>query len=201
MRTINEVLERKAYLEWFRKNLVYEFQKTELSRYWYTVASAYFRTLDNEIDMLRWMLGEIENTWEDDLSGWDCMLDIVQAEPQTRYPHLPKGADYHFFWGKRPRPVCRYFYGPDSPKDDQSFPFDQVQDPSTWNLDEFKHYHRCQRPEDGPFFFTGVGLWEDRQDPNWMAYELGEGPKPVLVNGAWTVGQEPAPPASPPVGE
>lgn len=199
MRTLNEVLERKAYLEWFRKDLVYEFQTTRLSRYWYTVASAYFRTLDNEIDMLRWLLGEIENTWEDDMSNWNCLLDVVQAEPQTRYPHLPKGADYRTFWGSRPRPACRYFFGPDSPKHDQSFPFDQVQDPRTWDRSEFLSHHRYPRRGMTLRFHEPTPAaaqseyYSGRYGPLWMAYELGEGPKPEWVNGAWTVGDLPTP--------
>lgn len=182
MRTLNEVQERKAYLEWFRKQLVYDFQTTPLSRYWYTVASAFFRTLDNELNMLRWMLGEVENTWQDDLSGWNSLLDIVQAAPETRYPHLPLHADYHIHWGKLPRPVCRYFFGPDSPKDDQSFDFTQVQDPRTWNRSEFLHLHRYPSPGDGPRF-------DEREGPLWVAYKLGEGPRPRWVDGAWVVGE------------
>lgn len=193
MRTLNEILERKAYLEWFRHDLAYEFATTPLSRYWYTVASAYFRTLDNEIDMLRWVLGELENTWQDDMSKWMSLLEVVQEEPQTRYPHLPAKADYHTFWGKLPRVRCRYFYGPDSPKDDQSFPFDQVQDPGTWDFKEFLAYHRYPRrglvtrfgdPLPGA---VGDPYWEGRSGPLWMAYELGEGPRPEWRNGAWTV--------------
>lgn len=201
MRTLNELLERKAYLEWFRKQLVYDFQTTPLSRYWYAVASAYFRTLDNEIDMLRWVLGEVENTWEDDLSGWNSLLDVVQAEPQTHYPHLPSGADYHIHWGKLPRPTCRYFFAPDSPKD-ESFPFDQVQDPRTWNRGEYLHLARAARPGDGPKFHeltrgaVGSAYWEGFSGPLWMAYELGEGPKPRWVNGAWVVGDLPTPAAN-----
>lgn len=198
MRTLNEVLERKAYLEWFRHDLVYHFKTTPLSKYWHTVASAYFRTLDNEIDMLRWMLGELENTWVD-LGGWDSLLDMVQAEPQTRYPRLPLKADYHTHWGQRPRPMCRYFFGPDSPKDDQSFPFDQVQDPRTWDRSEFLAHHRYPRPGMTTRFgdplpgAVGKPYWEGRSGPLWMAYELGEGPEPKWVNGAWTVGDLPTP--------
>lgn len=187
MRTLNEILERKDYLEWFRHNLVYDFQTTPLSKYWHAVASAYFRTLDNEIDMLRWMLGELENTWEDDMSKWHCLLDVVQAEPQTRYPHLPLKADSNLYWGKLPRPVCRYFFGPDSPKDDQAFPFDQVRDPRTWDRGEFLAHHRYPRPGMTTRFFTAAN-GSHSGGPLRMAYQLGEGPRPLWVNGAWTVG-------------
>jgi len=192
MRTLNEILERKAYLEWYRHDLVYHFKTTPLSKYWHAVASAYFRTLDNEIDMLRWMLGELENTWVD-LASWDSLLDPVQAEPQTRYPHLPLKADYHTYWGHRPRPMCRYFFGPDSPKDDQSFPFDQVQDPRTWDRNEFLAHHRYPRPGMTTRFHDGTVQGYPNRHPLWMAYELGEGPKPILVNGVWTVGDLPTP--------
>lgn len=193
MRTVNEILERKAYLEWFRHDLAYEFQTTPLSKRKHELASAFYRTLDNEIDMLRWVLGELENTWEDDLRGWIDLYSFVEVEAQTKYPHLPLKADYHTYWGYLPRPACRYFFGPDSPKDDQSFDFSQVQDARTWNRKEYLALHRYPRPgmttrfgDPLPGAVDSV-YWSGLSGPLWMAYHLGEGPAPKWVNGAWTV--------------
>lgn len=132
MRTLTEVLERIAYLDWFKKDLVYHFQVTPMTKQKHAVAAAFYRTLDNEIAMLRWFLGDIENTWSDDTSHYIDLVDVVEKLPPTDFPHLPHKRRPAEYWGVNPVPVCRYFPGPDSPSDDPSFNPANAHDPATW---------------------------------------------------------------------
>lgn len=132
MRTQTELQEKIDYLTWFKHDLEYQFKITPLSAQRYAVATAFYRTIDNEIAMVRWCLGQLENTWEDDLSNFIDLFSPLDQAPATEYPHLPYKRSATEYWGYDPRPVCAYFSGPDSPKDDQNFDFTKAADPATW---------------------------------------------------------------------
>lgn len=132
MRTPTELQEKIDHLSWFKHELSYYFRVTPLGPKKHAVLAAFYRTIDNEIAMLRWVLGQTENTWSDDLSGSMDFRYYVDDLPPTEFPHLPANRKPAEYWGARPSPVCAYFSGPDSPKDDPNFDFSKVGDPSTW---------------------------------------------------------------------
>lgn len=132
MRTVTELQEKIDHLSWFKHELGYYFRTTPLGPKKHAVLAAFYRTIDNEIAMLRWVLGQTENTWSDDTSQSLDFQHYVDDLPATEFPHLPANRKATEYWGFRPMPVCGYFSGPDSPNDDPNFDFSKVGDPSTW---------------------------------------------------------------------
>lgn len=183
MRTPTELQEKIDFLTWFKHDLDYQFRITPLSAQKHAVASAFYRTIDNEIAALRWCLGQLENTWEDDLSQFIDLFSPLRQPPVTEYPHLPYNRTAREYWGRRPQIPCAYISGPDSPKDDQNFDFTTVHDSATW-----KRQSTTQRPK-------SQFLEASDQHPHLVAKSLGEYDQWRAQNPDWVLGM-PWPPRS-----
>lgn len=132
MRTPTELQEKIAHLLWYKQELIYYFQLIDMRAHQHAIMAAYYRTIDNEISILRWALSEIDATWSDDTSMYMDLVDVVEQLPPTEFPHLPYKRSSLEYWGKSPTPVCPYFQGPDSPSDDPNFDPTRASDPTTW---------------------------------------------------------------------
>ncbi len=136
MRTATELQEKIDHLTWYKQQVIFYFRMIPLSAQRHAVAAAFYRTIDNEIALLRWALGQTEQTWSDDHSGADDPVHRVELLPPTEFPHLPYKQRSGDYWPTRPAKVCPYFLGPDSPSDDPNFNPASAQDPSTWKRRE-----------------------------------------------------------------
>lgn len=132
MRTPTELQEKIDHLTWYKHELIYYFRLIPLSTRKHAIVAAYYRTVDNEIALLRWALGQIEQTWTDNLGGAIDLVDLVDKLPPTQFPHLPYKQRASDYWPTPPVKVCPYFSGPDSPSDDPNFNPVQALDPATW---------------------------------------------------------------------
>lgn len=68
MRTESEIREELAHLIAFKKVVVRHFELIELKKHKHALLGAFYATLDHEIDLLRWILGEDIALWRDDMS-------------------------------------------------------------------------------------------------------------------------------------
>lgn len=132
MRHPIELREKIDHLTWYKQEVIYYFRIMPMSAQKHAVLAAFYRTIDNEIALLRWALGEIEQTWSDDHSGADDIAHRVELLPPTEFPHLPYKRHAGEYWSTRPVQVCPYLAGPDSPSDDPDFNPANAQDPTTW---------------------------------------------------------------------
>lgn len=132
MRTATELQEKIDHLTWYKQEVIYYFRIIPLSAQKHAVAAAFYRIIDNEIALLRWVLGQTEQTWSDNHAGADDPAHRVELLPPTELPHLPSKRRADEYWPTPPVKVCRYFAGPDSPSDDPDFNPATAQDPSTW---------------------------------------------------------------------
>lgn len=98
MRTAAELQEKIEHLIGYKKELRLHFEVIELSKHKHWAVSSFYRTVDNEIMMLRWALGLTEETWSDDLSGHIDMECFFDALPSTEYPRRPWPQEK---WAKR----------------------------------------------------------------------------------------------------
>jgi hypothetical protein len=89
MRTAAEIQEKIEHLISYKKELYVHFKVIELSKQKHAALSAFYRTVDYEIDMLRWALGLVDATWSDDLSQHIDMQCYFDALPPTEYPRKP----------------------------------------------------------------------------------------------------------------
>ncbi len=89
MRTTAEIQEKIEHLLFYKQELMIHFRVINLSRQKHAAISAFYRTVDNEIAMLRWALGELDETWSDDLSKHIDMETFFDSLPPTEYPRLP----------------------------------------------------------------------------------------------------------------
>lgn len=119
MRTAAQIQEKIEHLLHIKKEVIFQFQLIDLSIKKHAVVAAYYRTIDNEIAMLRWVLGQAEQTWSDDLSGTIDFVDGFDKLPPSEFPHLPYGQRSHSYWSEKPVIPGPYIEGPDSPKDDE----------------------------------------------------------------------------------
>jgi hypothetical protein len=132
MRHPNEIQEKIDHLLWYKQVVISHFRLIDMSAKKHALLAAYYRTIDNEISMLRWVLGQTEQTWSDDLSTTIDIVDLVEKLPPTEFPHLPYGRRASEYWPTRPSRICPYFLGPDSPSDDPDFDIFKQLDPSNW---------------------------------------------------------------------
>lgn len=132
MRTPTELREKIAHLLWYKQELIYYFRLIDMRAHEHAVMAAYYRTVDNEIAMLRWALGEVDSTWSDDTSMYMDLVDVVKNLPPTEFPYLPYKRIAREHWGASPAKVCAYISGPDSPNDEPDFDFTKALDPATW---------------------------------------------------------------------
>jgi hypothetical protein len=89
MLTITEIQEKLDHLATVKKEITLHFEVISLSKQKHAVLAAYYATIDNEIALLRWVLGEQEQTWSDDLSGHIDMEMYSDAQPATTFPRKP----------------------------------------------------------------------------------------------------------------
>jgi hypothetical protein len=89
MRTAAEIQEKIEHLFSYKQELTLHFRVINLSRHKHAAISAFYRSVDNEIAMLQWALGELEQTWSDDLSEHIDMETFFDSLPPTEYPRLP----------------------------------------------------------------------------------------------------------------
>lgn len=90
MKTPSEIQQKIDALISHKADALEVFGLLSMSRERHAAVSAFARTLDNEIAMLRWVLGEVEQTWTDRLQLH--YMDIVHYYdmlPTTEYPRLP----------------------------------------------------------------------------------------------------------------
>lgn len=95
MRTAEEIHEKIAHLLDYKQELMIHFRVIELSKQKHAAVSSFYRTVDNEIDMLRWVLGLVDVTWSDDLSQHIDMECYFDALPPTEYPRKPHPQETH----------------------------------------------------------------------------------------------------------
>lgn len=135
MRTATELQEKIAHLTWYKHEVILHFYLIPMTAQAHAVAAAFYRTIDNEIALLRWALGQTEQTWSDDHSGYMDIIDRVENLPPTEFPHFPwkeRKQSAQAYWGKPLPNNCPYFVGPDSPSDDPNFDPSKAHDPATW---------------------------------------------------------------------
>jgi hypothetical protein len=101
MRTSTELQEKLDHLIAYKEEIKVDFLVIDMSKQRHAVLAAYYRTLDNEMAMLRWALGQIEETWSDDLSQCIDMTDHFDSLPPTEFVHLPYGKNMGY-WDKKP---------------------------------------------------------------------------------------------------
>ena len=86
MRTEAEIREELAWLIAYKKEVIIHFQVIELSKYKHALLGAFYATIDHEIDLLRWTLGEDVTLWRDDLSKSNDMQEFFDSLPPTDFP-------------------------------------------------------------------------------------------------------------------
>jgi hypothetical protein len=118
MRTAAQIQEKIEHLLHYKKEVIFQFQLIDMSVKKHAVLAAYYRTIDNEISMLRWVLGQVEQTWSDDLSNSIDIEDGFDNLPSTEFPHLPYGQRCSSYWSEEVVGPGPYINGPDSPTDD-----------------------------------------------------------------------------------
>lgn len=101
MRTTAQVQEKIDHLIWCKETLKFDFHIVNLTKSKHELLSTYYRTIDNEISMLRWVLGQVEQTWSDDLSGSTDFTDHFDALAPTEFVHLPHDKNQSHWNDKR----------------------------------------------------------------------------------------------------
>jgi hypothetical protein len=96
MRTAAQIQEKIDHLVALKEELKVHFRVIDMAKQRHAVMAAYYRTLDNETAMLRWALGQVEETWSDDLSQCIDMTDHFDSLPPTEFVHLPYGKNMGF---------------------------------------------------------------------------------------------------------
>lgn len=89
MRTSTELQEKIDHLIAYKEELHLHFRVIDMSKHKNAVLAAFYRTVDNEIAMLRWALGEIDQTWSDDMSGHMDMECYFDSLPPTEFGWQP----------------------------------------------------------------------------------------------------------------
>ncbi len=89
MRTAAELKTKIDHLTALKAETSAVFAVLPLSKQKHAVLTAFARTIDNEIELLRWVLGELDNTWSDGLLQYVDILDYFEQIPLTEYPRLP----------------------------------------------------------------------------------------------------------------
>jgi hypothetical protein len=118
MRTAAQIQEKIEHLAHYKKEVMFQFKVIDMSAKKHAILAAYYRTIDNEISMLRWVLGQTEQTWSDDLSNATDIQDGFDKLPPTEFAHLPYGRTVSH-WGEKLVTPGPYINGPDSPTDDE----------------------------------------------------------------------------------
>lgn len=86
MRSETEIREELAHLITFKKEVVRHFELIELKKHKHALLGAFYATLDHEIDLLRWILGEDVALWRDDMSKHSDIEDFFDSLPPTEFP-------------------------------------------------------------------------------------------------------------------
>jgi hypothetical protein len=89
MRTSTELQEKIDHLIAYKEELHLHFKIIDMSKQKNAILAAFYRTVDNEIAMLRWALGEVEQTWSDDMSGHIDMECYFDSLPPTEFGWQP----------------------------------------------------------------------------------------------------------------
>ena len=90
MRTPSEIQQKIDALLSHKADALEVFALLPMSRDRHAAVSAFARTLDNEIVMLRWVLGEVDQTWTDRLLlDYIDIVHFFDKLPPTEYPRLP----------------------------------------------------------------------------------------------------------------
>lgn len=89
MRTESEIREELAWLIAYKKEVIVHFRVIELSKHKHALLGAFYATIDHEIDLLRWILGEDISLWRDNLSGSSDMEEFFDSLPPTDFPRKP----------------------------------------------------------------------------------------------------------------
>lgn len=89
MRTETEIREELAWLIDYKKEVTVHFRVIELSKHKYALLAAFYATIDHEIDLLRWALGEDVVLWRDNLDKFNDMQDLFDALPPSDFPRHP----------------------------------------------------------------------------------------------------------------
>jgi hypothetical protein len=97
MRAPGELQEKIDHLIWYKQMLVSDFYVMDMTAKNHGIITAFCRTIDNEIAMLRWALGQVEETWTDDFSSADDIQQYYQQLPPTEFVHLPTGKSLSYW--------------------------------------------------------------------------------------------------------
>lgn len=100
MRTQTELEEKIAHLTWYKQTLIHDFHILDMSAKKHALVAAFCRTVDNEIMMLKWALGQVEQTWTDDLSRVSDIQHYYEQLPPTEFVHLPYGRNI-WYWDEK----------------------------------------------------------------------------------------------------
>jgi hypothetical protein len=86
MRSETEIREELTGLIAFKKTVTRHFEAIELTKYKYALLGAFYTTIDHEIDLLRWILGEDIALWRDDMSKHTDIEQFFDSLPPTDFP-------------------------------------------------------------------------------------------------------------------
>jgi hypothetical protein len=89
MRTVTEIEDKIEHLTAYKNELNLHFKVIQLSNQSHAVLSAFYSKVDSEIDLLRWVLSQIEQTWSDDMSDFIDMQTYFDSLPKNNFPRKP----------------------------------------------------------------------------------------------------------------
>jgi hypothetical protein len=89
MRTEEELREELAWLTAYKTEVSFHFKVIELSKHKHALLAAFYATIDHEIHLLRWILGEDIVLWRDDMSKSNDMQDFFDSLPPSDFPRKP----------------------------------------------------------------------------------------------------------------
>jgi len=97
MRVSGELQEKIDHLTWYKQTLLADFYVIDMTAKQHALVATFCRTIDNEIQMLRWALGQVEQTWTDDLSHAIDIQEYFKQLPSTEFVHLPPGKSVNYW--------------------------------------------------------------------------------------------------------
>jgi endogenous inhibitor of DNA gyrase (YacG/DUF329 family) len=89
MRTEAELREELTWLINYKKEVIVHFKVIQLSKHKHALLAAFYATIDHEIDLLRWALGEDIVLWRDDMSKSNDMEEFFDSLPPSDFPRKP----------------------------------------------------------------------------------------------------------------
>jgi hypothetical protein len=89
MRTVSEIQTKIDHLAATKEEALEVFKVFPLSKHKHAELSAFVRAMDNEMDVLRWVLGQLDKTWSEHLLEYIDIVHYFEHLPPTDYPRLP----------------------------------------------------------------------------------------------------------------